>query len=78
MLDMDANKRQIQQTFLGFDFNRVKEYPLPIMIVLLKEETTARQFKEFLLQKPSLTTRDVNLILTYLCQVDFQDAELLL
>ena len=77
MLDMDTNKERIRQTFRGVDFNRVKEYPLPITIVLMKEPKTARKFRKFLLNKRSLTTRDVYLILTYLCQVDFADSDLI-
>jgi AbiA family abortive infection protein len=77
MLSMEDNKERIRRVFSGFDFNRVKEYPLTIMIILLKEDSVARRFREFLLQKQNLTTRDVDLMLIYLCQVDFRDAELL-
>jgi len=77
ILNMDDNKKRIMQTFSGFDFNRVKECPLPIIIILLKEDNTARDFRKFLLQRQSLTTRDVDLILIFLCQVDFRDPELL-
>jgi AbiA family abortive infection protein len=77
MLSMEGNKKRIRRIFSGFDFNRVKEYPLTIMIILLKEDSTARRFRKFLLQKQNLTTRDVDLMLTYLCQVDFQDPQLL-
>jgi AbiA family abortive infection protein len=76
MLDTDLNQERIRQIFLDFDFNRVKEYPLPMMIIILKEEDTAQRFKDFLFAMENLTTRDVDLILTYLCQIDFQDGSL--
>jgi hypothetical protein len=77
MLDMDVNKKRICRIFTDFDFDHVQKYPQPILIVLLKEPSTAKRFRQFLLNKSHLTTRDVDLILQYLCQLDFQNWELL-
>lgn len=77
MLEKDDNKQRIKQTFEDFNFNLVKEYPRPILIILLKEKNTAKRFRQFLLGKQKLTTRDVYLMLQYLCQKDFQGEELL-
>ena len=77
MLDWDVNKKRIRRIFTDFDFDHVKEYPLPMLIVLLKEPSTAKRFRQFLLQKSHLITRDVDLISQYLCQLDFQDWEML-
>jgi len=56
-----------------FDFNRVKEYPLPIVIIILKDQVVTNAFKKYLLNRNLLTTKDVDLMLTHLCQIDFQD-----
>jgi hypothetical protein len=65
------------QIFADFDFNRVKRYPLPILIIILKDPDTTERFRQFLLDKQNLSTWDVGLILDILCQVDFQDQDLL-
>lgn len=78
LLSKDTNKQTIERIFDGFDFNRVKEYPLPMLIIILKENKTTDRFKKFLLEKKSLTTRDVDLMLQYLCQIDFKDSGLLI
>ena len=75
LLSTEANLKTIERIFNGFDFNRVKEYPLPILIIILKEKKTAENFRAFLLGKKFLTTRDVDLMLKYLCQIDFRDIQ---
>lgn len=77
MMEMAENKKRIRQVFNNFDFNRVKEYPLPIIILILKDKSVANAFKEYLLNRKNVTSKDVDLMLTYLCQVDFTDNEVL-
>ena len=77
ILDTQKNRVRIRQVFEGFDFNRVKEYPLPIIIIILKEQEAARLFRAYLLKDRNLTTKDVDLMLTYLCQINFQDKDVL-
>lgn len=77
MLDMNENKDRIRDTFGAFDFNRVKWFPLPMMLIILKDQSTAERFRTFLVNNKRLTTRDVDLMLRYLCQVGFEDSEML-
>jgi len=77
MLDTKENKARIRQSFSAFDFAKVKIYPLPILVILLKDPETAEAFVQFLAEKPALTTRDCDLIVQYLCQTGFQDSRLL-
>ena len=77
MLDKVENKKRIRQVFKNFDFNRVKEYPLPMIIIILKDKTVADTFREYLLHRQNVTSKDVDLMLTYLCQIDFSDTEVL-
>lgn len=67
----------MNEIFKDFDFNRVKEYPLPIIILILKNKESADNFREYLLNKKYTTSKDVDLMLTYLCQTDFIDIPIL-
>ena len=77
MLEMDINKKRIREIFTGFDFNYVKEYPLEISVILLKDQDSEKRFRDFLLNKNNLTTRDVDVMLRYLCQKDFDDIDII-
>jgi len=77
MLEMAENKKRIRQVFKNFDFNRVKEYPLPMIIIILKDQSVANAFREYLLHRQNITSKDVDLMLTYLCQIDFSDYDVL-
>jgi hypothetical protein len=78
MLEIDDNKKRIQKIFTDFDFNYVKESPLPIILILLKEPNSEKLFRDFLINKKChLTTRDINIMLHYLCQKDFNDVDVL-
>lgn len=77
MMEKDENKKRIRQVFKNFDFNRVKEYPLPMIILILKDKTVVDTFRAYLLNRKNVTTKDVDLMLTYLCQIDFTDNDVL-
>ena len=77
LLDSSENKERIRQVFKDFDFNRVKEYPLPMIILILKDKTVSDAFREYLLNRKNIATKDVDLMLTYLCQIDFLDGDIL-
>lgn len=67
------NKDRLKQIFIGsggFDFELVNAYPLPIIILILVRDDIRKKFEEFLLSKKDLTSRDIYLILTYLCQIE--------
>lgn len=76
MLAMQESQNRLRAIFENFNFNRVKLYPLPIIIILLKEGSSRGRFRSFLLERINPSTDDVDLILQYLCQVDFNDDEL--
>ena len=77
LLDSSENKKRIRQVFKDFDFNRVKEYPLPMIIIISKDKTVLDAFRKYLLNRKNITTKDVHLMLTYLCQIDFLDSDVL-
>jgi len=76
LLETPVNIAKIRGIFTDFDFNLVKQYPLSIIIVILKDQESTEKFREFLLRTSDLTTRDIDLILTFLCQIDFHDQQI--
>jgi AbiA family abortive infection protein len=60
-----------------FDFDLVSISPIPLMIMILMSERATRFFREFLLSKNNLNTKDLSVIVNFLCQIDFKDEELL-
>lgn len=80
MLKKSDYKSHLKGIFMnsgGFDFELVNAYPLPIIILILACEDVPEKFEKFLLSKEDLTSRDIYLILSYLCQREFDQAELL-
>ena len=80
MLEKSTNKSRLREIFIGsggFDFELVNAYPLPIIILILKCDDISKKFEQFLLSKEDLTSRDIYLILNYLCQREFDQPELL-
>ena len=71
------HKNRLKRLFNNFNFNLVNAEPLSITILILKEPQAASRYHEFLLSKPFLTSRDIDLILTYLAQTEFSSIELL-
>ena len=80
MLKKSTNKSRLKRIFVNydsFDFELVNAYPLPIIVLILECDDVRKKFEKFLLSKEDLTSRDVYLILSYLCQIEFDQAELL-
>ena len=77
LLNKRVNRDRIKRIFNDFDFNLVKVQPFEILIVLLKDETTKAEFRDFCLKKSVVTTLDVDLIVRFLCQTGFNDDELI-
>lgn len=77
MLEKAENKKRIRNVFKNFDFNRVKEYPLPMIIIILKDKAVTDAFRDYLLDRQNITSKDVDLMLTFLCQIDLNDTEIL-
>lgn len=78
ILDKPENKREIGLIFKGFNFDLVKVKPLEILIVLLKNEKSLEEFKNFCLRKDIVTISDADLMVKFLSQTNFHDEELLL
>lgn len=77
LLSKPSNLKQIGRIFHNFNFGLVRVNPIPIMIVLLHDPNASSNFQNYLLAKENITTSDVNLMLTYLCQTDFRDTVML-
>ena len=79
MLKKSDYKSHLKEIFMssgGFDFELVNAYPLPIIILILACEDVPEKFEKFLRSKKDLTSRDIFLILSYLCQIEFDQAKL--
>ncbi len=79
MLKKSDYKSHLKEIFMssgGFDFELVNAYPLPIIILILACEDVPEKFEKFLRSKKDLTSRDIYLILSYLCQIEFDQAKL--
>ncbi|NBD16759.1 MAG: AbiA family abortive infection protein [Cyanobacteria bacterium] len=76
ILEKSDNKKRIKDIFENFNFELVKVQPLEILIVLLRDENTANNFKKFCLNKSVITTGDADLIIKFLCQNHFDIPEL--
>lgn len=72
LLQKSENIERIRNVFTDFNFDLVIAQPREILIVLLQDEEAHAAFREFLLAKSNLTSREVHLILTYLCQTEFK------
>ena len=74
MLEKPDYKSCLKEIFIGsgdFDFELVNAYPLPIIILISACDDVSEEFEKFLLSKEDLTSRDIYLILNYLCQKEF-------
>lgn len=77
LFSKDSNIRRLKLLFEGFNFDLVNAQPREIMIILLRDTSARERFEQFLLAKENLTTRDVSLIVTFLCQTNFESNEVL-
>ena len=81
MLKQSTNKSRLRRIFMGFggfNFELVSVSPKPIIILIeLAGKEVQGEFKNFLLSKKHLTSRDIYLTLTYLCQTRFAQKVLL-
>lgn len=78
ILDKPENKKEIRSIFNKFNFDLVKVKPLEILVVLLKDEVSLDDFKNFCLYKNLITISDADLIIKFLSQTNFGDEKLLL
>jgi len=69
-------KQRLRSIFHGFNFDLIHADPIPILILLLENEDVAQYFEEFLLERKNPSSRDIYLILCYLCQTGFISSKL--
>ena len=80
MLGSSDIKSRLTEIFLGcggFDFELANADPPPIAILISKCDEVAKAFEEFLRSKQDLTSRDIDLTLSYLRQKGFTQKKLL-
>lgn len=77
LLKKDENRDKIRSIFAGFDFHRIIAQPKEILVVMLLDQAALEELERFLVQKEALTSREVYLVLNYLCQTDFRSQDLL-
>ena len=77
MLNKPIIKYRLKKLFLGFDFELVNTYPMPIIILMVACDDVQKAFEKYLLSKTHLTSRDISLTLNYLCQTEFSHSNLL-
>ena len=70
------NLERIRKIFDGFNFELVMAQPREILIVLLADDDTNHRFLESLLKKKDLSSRDIYLVLNFLCQMEFKSLDL--
>ena len=78
MLEESANQTRLKEIFIGsvnFDFELVNADPSRIIILIRECADVLEAFKNFLLSKKALTSRDIYLILSYLCQTGFNQKQ---
>lgn len=76
LIKSPQNRERLKGVFADFNFDMVYVQPREIIILILLNECVGRRFKECLLDKDILTTRDVFFILIYLCQTSFEHDDL--
>ena len=79
LLKKAVNQSLLKEIFMGsvnFDFELVNAYPSPIIILILAHNDVSKAFKDFFLSRKDLTSRDIYLILSYLCQTEFNEKKL--
>ena len=67
----------LKQEIDTLDFNALNFYPQALILLLSKSKTRFDEFKQFLLNIDQLSTRNISLVLTVLCQLDFKDNNLI-
>ncbi len=71
---VESYKGHLRRIFIargGFDFQLVNADPTPIIILILVCDDVKVKFEQFLFSKTELTSRDISLVLSYLCQTGF-------
>ncbi|MDJ0732679.1 MAG: AbiA family abortive infection protein [Nostocaceae cyanobacterium] len=72
LLKKPDNQTRIEQIFRDFNFDLVKVMPREIILIISKNPNILVQFVKFLESKQNITTRDLFLIINFLCHTEFE------
>jgi hypothetical protein len=77
LLNQAHHRMTLGEIFRDFNFDLVALRPLEMMILILKNSSVATAFRDYLLTIETPTTVETHLLMRYLCQLDFNDQELI-
>lgn len=72
----EKNIKKLRRIFEDFNFDLIKVKPFELIILITQNQILKKKFRDFLIQKKSITTSDIDLIIKYLCQDNFSDEDL--
>ncbi len=73
LLNQASNSIDLKNILTDFNFELVKLSPLEVIILILKDPETKDAFRKHFLAKSKLLTKDAEVCIHYLCQVEFTD-----
>jgi AbiA family abortive infection protein len=76
LLSTAANITRLESKFLNYNFDLLRVYPHPLIIMITLCPTAKARLENYLLAKISFTTFDRGLLVVLLCQSDFSNIKL--
>jgi AbiA family abortive infection protein len=77
LLDKEEHRQRLANIFADYDWELTKLAPAELILLLMKDPARTESFREHLLQKARLSTRDTELITTLLCHDEQHRAALI-
>lgn len=76
LISTASNILRLEKKFQNFNFDLLRVYPQPLIILLIHCPIAKTKFDNYLLNKKKLTTFDRELLITLLCQSNFTNQKL--
>lgn len=76
LLSSTANIKQLENKFLDFNFDLLRVYPQPLIIMVILCPIAKARLEDYLIKKSALTTFDRGLLVILLCQSSFSNTVL--
>ncbi|NLA23665.1 MAG: AbiA family abortive infection protein, partial [Bacteroidales bacterium] len=76
LISKKENKKRLEEKFKHFNFDLLRIYPQPLIILLTTCPTALARLEKYLLNKINLTTFDRGLLVVLLCQSNFSNKKL--
>jgi len=76
LMSKKENKKRLEEKFKDFNFDLLRVYPQPLIILLTTCPTALARLEKYLLNKTNLTTFDRGLLVVLLCQSNFANKKL--